>query len=98
MRRRSVALVLLLFLAPFLGCGHGLAKLDMSDPGIRARVLAELKSHPEFNLRYLEVNVHVRAVYLSGMVESDDLKKDIQRTIAGIPGVRYVVNNLLVLE
>jgi osmotically-inducible protein OsmY len=99
--RRAVLALLLALPAPFFGFGcssHNLAKLDMSDPGIRARVLAELKSHPEFNLRYLEVNVNVRAVYLSGMVESDELKRDIQRAVSAIAGVRYVVNNLLVLE
>ena len=98
MRFRRVILAVALAIMPFFGCGHNLAKLDMSDPGIRARVLTELKSHTEFNLRYFEVNVNVRAVYLSGMVESDELKRNIERTVSSIPGVRYVVNNLLVVE
>jgi osmotically-inducible protein OsmY len=96
--RRSALAVFLAAAAVSTGCVHQLAKLDMSDPGIRARVQTELKSHPEFNLRYLEVNVHMRVVYLSGLVESSEIKHDIERSVDRIPGVLHVINNLLVVE
>ena len=83
---------------PLTGCTHRLAHLDMSDSGIRARVLAELKGHPELNLRYMQINVHMRVAYLSCMVESEQMKNEIAKVVRRIPGVRHVIVNLLISD
>ena len=99
MRRVVIALALLLpsVLAP-AGCVYRLAELDMSDAGIKARVQAELKSHPDVDVRYMEVNVHVRVVYLSGVVTNPQQKRRIAQIARRVPGVRHVIVNLLVQE
>lgn len=100
MRRVVVALALLLPCALLAagGCVYRLAELDMSDAGIKARVQAELKSHPEVDVRYMEVNVHVRVVYLSGVVTNPQQKRRIAQIARRVPGVRHVIVNLLVQE
>lgn len=99
MIRRTLLLAFVLGLvAPQAGCLRNLAELDMSDAGIRARVQSELAAHPELNVSYMQVNVHVRVVYLSGIVSTNEEKADIAQVVRKVPGVRHVVVNLLVQD
>jgi osmotically-inducible protein OsmY len=98
MRRLLAAAVLCVALSPFKACTHRLSELDMSDPGIRARIQAEFKSHPELSLRFLQIDVHMRVAYLAGIVESDEMKRKIGQVVGSVAGVRVVINNLLVQD
>ncbi|MFA5139349.1 MAG: BON domain-containing protein [Elusimicrobiota bacterium] len=98
MRRLLAAAVLCMTLSPFTACTQHLSELDMSDPGIRARIQAELKAHPELSLRFLQIDVHMRVAYLAGIVESDEMKQGIGQVVRGVAGVRVVINNLLVQD
>ena len=82
------------------GCGifNPGSALDMSDPAIRARVLQELKTHAELDLNLLQINVHVRVVYLSGVVPDNRMKRTMEQVVRRVPGVRQVVVNLLIQE
>jgi osmotically-inducible protein OsmY len=99
MRRATGFVFIALFAASLsTGCVQHLAQLDMSDAGIRARVQTELKTHPELETSLLQVNVHVRIVYLSGIVRSYRMRRRIGETIRRVPGVQQVVNNLVITD
>ncbi|HAH07772.1 MAG TPA: hypothetical protein DCM05_14825 [Elusimicrobia bacterium] len=72
--------------------------LDMSDPGITARVKAELKAHREIDIRYLDVSTHMGIVTLSGMADSPEARRQITRVVGRVPGVKQLIVNLLIQE
>jgi osmotically-inducible protein OsmY len=72
--------------------------LDMSDPGITARVKAELKSHRDINVRYLDVSTHMGIVTLSGMADYPEARRQITRIVGRVPGVKQLIVNLLIQE
>lgn len=92
------ALTLSLLASFSIACTAGVKDMDLSDPAIRARVHSQLKSNPEINPRYLNVDCHMGIVTLSGMVESIDQKWAMDRVARRVPGVQQVINNLLVQE
>lgn len=96
--RPGLILAAFLALSGSTGCLQNLAELDMSDPGIRARVQTELKTHPELETSLLQITVHVRTVYLSGLVTSYPMRRQIGDTVRRVAGVQQVVNNLVVQE
>lgn len=96
---RCIALALILAsAAPWTGCVRELAQIDMSDAGIRARVLKELKTRPNLDISLMQVTVHVRNVYLSGFVNSYESRRLLENTLRRVAGVRSVVNNTVVQE
>ncbi|MFH1723605.1 MAG: BON domain-containing protein [Elusimicrobiota bacterium] len=100
-RARARAFILLAGFAAMgllAGCQSRMSGLDLSDPGITARVEAELKARPEISLRYMEINTHMRVVTLSGIARSHEEKRTIAAVVRRVPGVRQVIVNLLVQE
>lgn len=97
-RARRLA-ILIVLAAPLLGgCGRNLASLDLSDAAITARVKAELKAHEEIRVNYMDIHTHARAVTLSGIVGSYEMKHRIKNVVRRVPGVRAVMINLVVDE
>ena len=97
---RPAVLIFSMLFAPaaaLTGCGQKRA-MDMSDAAIRARILTELKSHADLDLRLLQVNVHVRVVYLSGVLPNPDMRRKLARVVRRVPGVNQVVTNILIQE
>ena len=82
--------------APMSGCVRELAKLDMSDGGIRARVLKELKNHTELDISLMQITVHVRNVYLSGFVNTHRSRRRLDDFVRRVAGVRSCINNTVV--
>ncbi|OGR61211.1 MAG: hypothetical protein A2X36_13015 [Elusimicrobia bacterium GWA2_69_24] len=82
----------------FTACGPSLRDMDLSDAGITARVRAELKAHEEINVQYLDVNTHMRAVTLSGIVGSYEEKRQIESVVRRVKGVQAVMANLVIQE
>ncbi len=82
---------------PITGC-RSRAPVDRSDAGITARVKAELSSHDDLNVRYLDIYTHMRIVTLSGMVDSREQKRKISQLVRRVPGTRQVILNLVVKE
>lgn len=80
------------------GCMRALNPEDVSDPGITARVKAELKAHKEIDVQYLDVSTHMGIVTISGMAESPEAKRRIYKIVQRIPGVKQLMLNLLIQE
>ncbi|TBR22973.1 BON domain-containing protein [bacterium] len=97
-RPRTALLALLLALPGASACRARLTAAELADPAITARVKAVLDGHPELDIRYLDLNTHMRIVTLSGMVESRDSKQRITDLVRRVAGVRQVVVNLAVQE
>lgn len=96
---RCLALAFILAAAaPWAGCVRELATIDMSDAGIRARVLKELKTHPNLDIGLMQITVHVRNVYLSGFVNNYKSRRLLEDTLRRVAGVRSVINNTVVQE
>lgn len=98
MRSHSFLLALLLALTGASACRSRMTAAELADPAITARVKAVLDGHPELDIRYLDLNTHMRIVTLSGMVESRDSKQRITDLVRRVAGVRQVVVNLAVQE
>ena len=79
-------------------CRARLTAAELADPAITARVKATLDGHPELDIRYLDLNTHMRIVTVSGMVESRDSKQRIADLVRRVAGVRQVVVNLAIQE
>jgi len=80
------------------GCIRDLSYLDVSDAGVTARVKAELKSHREVNVQYLDVSTNMGLVTISGMVDSSDARRNVRNIVHRIPGIKQLILNLLVQE
>ncbi|MFH2203730.1 MAG: BON domain-containing protein [Elusimicrobiota bacterium] len=80
------------------GCIRQMKRVDMSDAAIRARVKNELKQRPELETDLMSISVHNRTVYLSGMILTYAMKRQITPIVRGVQGVQAVVNNLVPQE
>lgn len=81
-----------------LGCRARLTPAEMTDPAITARVKAALAAHPELDIRYLQINTHMRIVTISGLIDSFEAKQRVETYVRNVGGVRQVVANLAVQE
>lgn len=97
-RFKSAVLALFVALPALYACRTKMTAAELADPAITARVKAVLDGHPELDIRYLDLNTHMRIVTLSGMVESRDSKQRITDLVRRVAGVRQVVVNLAVQE
>lgn len=79
-------------------CSAPLNPVDTSDPGILARVKAELKADPDIDVRYVDVNVNAGVVTISGMVESVEQRTMIRRKLGRLRGVKQLIVNVLIQE
>lgn len=98
--RPSLLLPVLLAAALAAGtaCRARLSPAELTDPAINARVKAVLKAHPELDIRYLDINTHMREVTISGMVDSHDSRRRIAELARKVMGVRQVMVNVAVQE
>lgn len=99
MRIRTAALGALLFATvSFCACARDLRHVDTSDPAITARARAQLKADLDINPRFLDLSTHMGIVTVSGMVDSPDQKRRINRVLSAVPGVKQVIVNIIVQE
>jgi CBS-domain-containing membrane protein len=71
-------------------------KTSAGDARLRGRVFAELQKAPRTALQLPGVMVHDGVVQLWGVVVSETERKVIQVAVEGTPGVRRVIDNLVV--
>lgn len=94
--RRAAASLTAAFL--LMGCARDLRHVDTSDPAITARARALLKADPDINPRFLDLSTHMGIVTVSGMVDSPDQKRRINKLLSSVPGVKQVLVNIIVQE
>lgn len=84
--------------AALSACAENLTEADRSDPGIRARVEANLAAHREIDMRYVTLDVHSGIVTVSGMVHSWEEKRGIERIVNATGGYQQAIFNLAIQE
>ena len=72
--------------------------VDASDPAVMARIKQELRTHPEINVQYLDLNVDAGTVTVSGIVDSPQTREQIRRLVGKVAGVQQVIVNVLIRE
>jgi osmotically-inducible protein OsmY len=80
------------------GCLQNLSALDTSDPAVTARVKAELKAHRDVKVQYLDVSTNMGVVTISGMVDSSETRRKVQKIVYRVPGLKQLILNLLVQD
>lgn len=75
-----------------------LSEADLSDPGIKARMEEVLRAHKDLNLRFVTVDVHQKLLTISGLVESWEQRRKIDRLARQLKGPEAVVINLAIQE
>ena len=98
MKLASRLAVLTLLVCAFGACVENLSEADKSDPGIRARVEANLAAHRELDLRYVTLDVHSGVITLSGLVHSWDEKQAVEHIVNATGGFQQAVFNLAIQE
>ena len=91
---KTVRLALLLVLGA-AGC-HSYFAEDLTDPGIKARVIHEFKAYPDLDLSKVDVDVHAGVVTLSGIAKSEEQRDKMRRIARHQRGVDQVDVNLFV--
>lgn len=72
--------------------------LDMTDEGIKTRIMANLEAQRDLDLRYVTVNVHVRIATVSGLVPTYQDQFKIRQIVESTKGVDQAVINLVTQE
>jgi osmotically-inducible protein OsmY len=93
----KVALAALCALLTFAGCattGQG----EITDPEIKASIETALKSVPDLDLKYVTIDVHQRAVTLSGLVNDYNDRTRLHRLVREVPGVDQVIINVVIAD
>ena len=80
------------------GCATNPNPVDTSDPAITARIKTDLKAQPGLSIRFLDIDTHMGIVTLSGVVESSQQRRTIERIARRTRGVEQVVVNILIQE
>lgn len=80
------------------GCRARLTPAELADPAITARVKAVLDGHPELDIRYLDLNTHMRIVTISGLIDSVESKQRVANLVRRVAGVEQVVLNVAIQE
>ena len=93
-RLLAPALIVLTLTACFRN--YQLSEADTSDPGIKARIEAQLRAQKGLDLRYVIVDVYSRVVTVSGQVLNYEDKSTITRIVNSVPGPEQVMINLIV--
>lgn len=68
---------------------------ERTDAGIRARLEQQFKAHRELDLHMVTLDVHNHNVTLSGMVNSFQDKRLLERIVAGTPGIEQALVNVI---
>lgn len=95
MRPALAALVTFLALS---ACRGEVQPVDVSDPGIKARIEAKLRGRKDLDLRYVTVDVVDGAVTVSGMVPTRTQIREIDHLVKRTKGVEAALINLVINE
>lgn len=89
--------VVLAALCAFLlsGCA-ATQQAELTDPEIKASIETALKSEPDLDLKYVTIDVHQKAVTVSGLVNDYNDRSRLNRIVRGVPGVDQVILNVVV--
>ena len=98
LRRLCALLAMAALTGAAMGCRARLTASELTDPAITARVKAALDGHPELDIRYLDIQTHMRIVTISGMVDSWESKQKIADLARHVLGVGQVEVNLAIQE
>jgi osmotically-inducible protein OsmY len=79
-------------------CGGTTQEIDLSDPGIKARIEAQLRGRKDLDLRYVTVDVTDGAATISGMVPTREQIREIDHLVKRTKGVEAALINLVVNE
>lgn len=79
-------------------CIKPLTEAELSDPGIKARVESALREQKNLDLRYIDIDVHQGIVTVSGMADSNEARRLIERLVRRIRGVEQAIVNVAVSE
>lgn len=90
MKTTAFLVALVMMAAAFTGC-----KSEPKDAAVKASVETVLLANP--HIAGASVMVEKGVATLSGQVPDDATKADIDKTVASIPGVKSVVNNIAVV-
>ena len=92
--RLAVALVISVAAA----CATGGSDLNLSDAALKARVEERLDARKDIDSHLVDVDAVSQVVTLSGVVNSWKTKQAAGQVAARTPGVKDVLNNLLIQE
>lgn len=96
---RSLARLLLVVTLAAAGAACSTSQpLDMTDPGIEARIRANLEADRQLDLRYVTISVHSRTATVSGMVPTWSDTLTIRRIVESTKGVEQAMINLITQE
>lgn len=79
----------------FAGCATT-SRVELTDPELKAAIQTALKSEPDLDLKYVTIDVHQRAVTVSGLVNDYDDRVRLNRIVREVPGVETVLLNVVV--
>jgi osmotically-inducible protein OsmY len=91
-------LVVVVLAAFAAGCSENLSEADRSDPGILARLQANLQAHRELDLKYVTLDVHSGIVTVSGLVHTWDERRLVEKIVNDTGGYQQAVVNLAIQE
>ena len=82
------------------GCAsfHELTDADLTDPGIKARIIHRLKGEEKIDVSKVEFDVHFGVLTMSGLVASYEDRDRIISIARRARGVRQIVANLIVQQ
>lgn len=88
----------LAWLAAGLSACRTAQPLDMSDSGIKARIEANLEARRDLDLRYVTLDVTARVATVSGIVNTWNERRTIERIVESTKGVDSALINLVTRE
>ncbi|HUO85366.1 MAG TPA: BON domain-containing protein [Thermoanaerobaculia bacterium] len=96
MNRKLLVLIALLSTLTLVACEslNDLTPARADDEAIEAEIRARLTTEVPYAAFGISVRVDRGTVYLDGAVSSSEDRRKIVETVAGVEGVRKVVNNL----
>ena len=82
-----------------LGCrGPQLTTAELSDPGIKSRLEAEFHAHTELDTKYVTVDVHNKVVTISGVVNTWNERRALERIVYTLKGPEQVLINVAIRD
>jgi osmotically-inducible protein OsmY len=72
--------------------------IDLSDPGIKARIETQLRGRKDLDIRYVTVDVTDGTATISGMVPTREQIREIDHLVKRTKGVEAALINLVINE
>lgn len=92
------AAALLLVVSAVCACRGTTQAIDLSDPGIKARIEASLRGRQDLDLRYVVLDVVDGVATVSGMMPTMTQIREVGRVVKRTKGVDSALINLVVNE